>query len=54
VKPGIVDWAQVNDRCGETGEAQRIELDLRYIENCSLLFDIKIIVMTLFSNRYLL
>jgi lipopolysaccharide/colanic/teichoic acid biosynthesis glycosyltransferase len=30
-KPGIVGWAQVNDRCGETGEAQQIELDLHYI-----------------------
>jgi Undecaprenyl-phosphate glucose phosphotransferase len=55
VKPGITGWAQVNGARGETDTLekmrQRIEYDLYYIDNWSFLFDIKIIVMTLFSKR---
>ena len=51
VKPGITGWAQVN---GCSGTRQRTEFDLHYIENWSFLFDLKIILMTLFSkNAYL-
>lgn len=50
VKPGITGWAQVNGLRGETDTVdkmrQRIEYDLFYIENWSLLFDIKIILLT--------
>ena len=52
VKPGITGWAQVNGLRGETAEIermrQRVEHDVYYTENWSLLFDIKIIVMTMF------
>ena len=55
VKPGITGWAQVNGYRGATDTFEkmhrRIEYDLQYIDNWSFLFDIKIIVMTLFSKR---
>lgn len=55
VKPGITGWAQVNGARGETDTLEkmqeRIEYDLYYIDNWSFLFDVKIIVMTLFSKR---
>jgi Undecaprenyl-phosphate glucose phosphotransferase len=55
VKPGITGWAQVNGHRGPTDTIEkmrrRIEYDLYYIDNWSLLFDIKIIIMTLFSKR---
>jgi Undecaprenyl-phosphate glucose phosphotransferase len=54
VKPGITGWAQVNGYRGETDTIdkmrRRVECDLYYIDNWSLLFDMKIIVMTLFSK----
>ena len=50
VKPGITGWAQVNGFRGETDTVdkmqRRIEYDLFYIENWSLLLDLKIIAMT--------
>ena len=50
VKPGITGWAQVNGLRGETADLdlmrRRVEHDVYYTENWSLLFDIKIIVMT--------
>jgi lipopolysaccharide/colanic/teichoic acid biosynthesis glycosyltransferase len=51
-KPGITGWAQVNGCCGDSDTIvrQRIEFDQYYIENWSFLFDMKIILMTLFSK----
>ncbi len=53
VKPGITGWAQVNGLHGETDTIEkmrkRVEYDLYYIENWSLLFDIKIILITIFK-----
>lgn len=50
VKPGITGWAQVNGWRGETDTEekiqQRVSHDLFYIENWSVMFDIKILVMT--------
>jgi Undecaprenyl-phosphate glucose phosphotransferase len=55
VKPGITGWAQVNGYRGETDTLEkmqrRFEHDLHYIDNWSFLFDLKIIVSTLFSKR---
>ena len=52
VKPGITGWAQVNGLRGETETVekmeQRVRYDLYYIENWSLLFDLRIILRTLF------
>lgn len=51
VKPGITGWAQVNGYRGETDTIdkmkKRIEYDLFYIENWSIWFDLKIILLTL-------
>ena len=50
VKAGITGWAQVNGWRGSTDLAKRIECDILYIENWSLSFDLKIIVLTLFKG----
>ncbi len=47
VKAGITGWAQVNGlRGSSTSLEQRIQYDLYYIENWSLIFDIKILFKT--------
>jgi Undecaprenyl-phosphate glucose phosphotransferase len=50
VKPGITGWAQVNGWRGETRTLDQIEnrvaCDLAYIENWSIWFDIRIMVLT--------
>lgn len=46
VRPGITGWAQINGYRGDTSLQKRIEYDLYYIENWTLGFDIKILVMT--------
>lgn len=52
-KPGITGWAQVNGYRGETKELRdmenRVEYDIWYIENWSLLLDLKIIVRTMIN-----
>jgi Undecaprenyl-phosphate glucose phosphotransferase len=47
VKSGMTGWAQVNGWRGNTPVEKRIEYDLYYIENWSLLLDVKIILLTL-------
>ena len=53
VKPGITGWAQINGWRGETDTAEkiqkRVEHDIYYIENWSLLFDLYIVAATPFS-----
>ncbi len=46
VKSGITGWAQVNGLRGNTSIKDRIDFDLYYIENWSLLFDLKILLRT--------
>ncbi len=50
VKPGITGWAQVNGLRGETETLekmeQRVRYDLYYIDNWSLLLDLRIILRT--------
>ena len=50
VKPGITGWAQVNGFRGETSEneqmADRVRYDLSYVDNWSLWFDLKILILT--------
>jgi Undecaprenyl-phosphate glucose phosphotransferase len=54
VKPGITGWAQVNGLRGETDTIEkmrkRVEYDLYYIDNWSLLFDLRIMIMTVLSK----
>ena len=52
VKPGISGWAQVNGLRGNTSISERIKYDIYYIENWSLWFDIKILVLTLFKGIF--
>lgn len=50
VKPGVTGWAQINGWRGELDTEEKIrkrtEYDLHYIENWSLWFDLKILVLT--------
>jgi len=46
VKTGITGWAQVNKLRGDVPIEERTKFDRYYIENWSLLFDIKILVLT--------
>mgnify|MGYP003289804741 CR=1 FL=1 len=45
VRPGITGWAQVNGRNAITW-TKKFELDVWYVDHCSLWLDIKIIFMT--------
>jgi Undecaprenyl-phosphate glucose phosphotransferase len=51
VKPGITGWAQVNGFRGETKTVDlmeaRVKYDVFYVENWSLLFDLRILAKTL-------
>ena len=46
VKSGITGWAQVNGWRGNTSLRHRIQCDLYYIANWSLLLDLKILLLT--------
>ena len=50
VRPGLTGWAQVNGLRGDSSIKKRIEYDIYYIENWTLGFDIKIILMTFFTG----
>jgi exopolysaccharide biosynthesis polyprenyl glycosylphosphotransferase len=51
VRPGITGWAQVNGWRGETRTPEdiqmRVRYDMDYIRNWSLLFDVRILLLTL-------
>jgi len=55
VKPGITGWAQVNGWRGETPEVgwmkKRVEFDLEYINRWTVLWDIKIVLLTVFGRK---
>jgi Undecaprenyl-phosphate glucose phosphotransferase len=50
VRPGLTGWAQVNGLRGDTSIRRRIDYDIYYIENWTIGFDIKIILMTFFTG----
>ncbi|MGD8790898.1 MAG: undecaprenyl-phosphate glucose phosphotransferase [Burkholderiales bacterium] len=54
VKPGITGWAQINGWRGETDTLDkmqmRVEHDLEYVRNWSLLLDLKIIALTIYRG----
>ena len=52
VKAGISGWAQVNGWRGDTSIEKRIEHDLYYIEHWSLLFDLKILWLSLWRGFF--
>lgn len=47
VKAGMTGWAQVNGLRGDTSLRKRLQYDLFYIRHWSLLFDLRILLMTL-------
>ena len=51
VKCGLTGWAQVNGLIQSTSLEERVKYDLYYMENWSLLFDAKIILMTLLTKK---
>ncbi|MGD0778527.1 MAG: sugar transferase [Candidatus Solibacter sp.] len=48
VKPGITGWAQVNGR-NALSWAERFELDVWYVDHCSIWLDVKILAITLWK-----
>ncbi|WP_078545749.1 sugar transferase [Litchfieldia alkalitelluris] len=46
VRPGITGWAQVNGRNAISWE-EKFKLDVWYVENHSILLDLKILIMTI-------
>ncbi|MFA5238685.1 MAG: sugar transferase [Phycisphaerae bacterium] len=46
VKPGLTGLAQISGR-GELTREEKLELDVKYVETASFLFDIKIILITI-------
>jgi len=50
IKSGMTGWAQINGFRGNTSLEKRIECDLFYIKNWSLVLDIKILLMTLWKG----
>jgi len=48
-KAGITGWAQINGLRGDTSIVERTKYDLWYIENWSLLLDVKIVLKTVFG-----
>ncbi len=52
LKSGITGWAQVNGLRGDTDMAKRVELDLYYLQHWSIVFDLQIILMTVYSGIF--
>ena len=50
VRPGLTGLAQVNGYRGNTSIKKRIEYDIRYVENWSLVLDIQIMFRTVFRR----
>lgn len=50
VKAGMTGWAQVNGLRGDTSLRKRLQYDLYYVRNWSLLFDLRILWLTLFRG----
>ena len=51
VRAGLTGWAQIHGYRGDTDLGRRIEHDLYYLENWSLLLDLYCVVATLFRTR---
>ncbi len=52
MKAGITGWAQVNGWRGNTSLEKRIQHDLYYIQNWSILLDIKIMILTIWKGFF--
>lgn len=49
VMPGVTGWAQINGRNNLSWE-EKFEYDLWYVDNASILLDIKIILLTIYKT----
>ncbi len=52
VRPGMTGWAQVHGLRGDTSIEERVKYDIWYIENWSLLVDLRILFMTVFRGAF--
>ena len=52
VRPGMTGWAQINGYRGDTSIEKRIKYDLYYIENWTMVFDMKILILTIFKGFF--
>lgn len=52
VRPGMTGWAQINGYRGDTSIEKLIEYDLYYIENWTMVFDMKILILTIFKGFF--
>ena len=46
IRPGLTGWAQVNGRNNIHSWEERFRYDLEYVENCSLAFDVRVLILT--------
>ena len=53
IKPGITGWAQINGFRGDTSIKERTEYDIFYIKNWSFIWDIKILLITVFKGKFI-
>jgi exopolysaccharide biosynthesis polyprenyl glycosylphosphotransferase len=51
IRSGMTGWAQVNGLRGNTSIEERTKYDIYYIENWSLAFDMRILLMSLFAIK---
>ncbi len=51
VKSGLTGWAQVNGLRGDTSIRMRVKYDMYYLEHWSIFWDLKIVLLTLFSRK---
>ena len=49
VRPGLTGWAQVNGRNNIRSWEERFRYDLEYVEKCSLLMDLKVLLLTVYK-----
>lgn len=52
VRPGITGWAQIHGFRGDTPIKDRVEHDIWYIENWSFWLDIRILLATVFTGKF--
>jgi Undecaprenyl-phosphate glucose phosphotransferase len=52
IQAGMTGWAQVHGYRGDTSIEERLRYDLEYIQRWSLLFDLKILFLTLFKGFF--
>ncbi|MFH1664551.1 MAG: undecaprenyl-phosphate glucose phosphotransferase [Candidatus Omnitrophota bacterium] len=51
IKSGVTGWAQVNGLRGNTSIEERTKYDIYYVENWSMIFDLKILFMSMFAMK---